>query len=178
VSVKPPNQSRDPALDLNISAALKNAASNFRDNNQSSPKKRYRPRSSGIATWLDSDEPEASRVEATYAVSDIAAAVKAIKARTRADGGKQYPVPGLVELEIQRMAAEASCEGANGQLSDYMDKMVLIVGYSTPVRIRRVSSGFYGEVEGRNAGIAHPQLVELAKRGAIAPCPEQQTQKS
>jgi hypothetical protein len=177
VSVKPPNQSIDPALDISLSAAFKKAAASSA-NNQSVPGKRYRPRPSGIATWLDSDEPEASRVEANYAASDIAAAVKAINARTRADGGKQYPVPGTVELEIQRMAAEASCEGANEQLSDYVDKRVLIAGYSIPVRIRRVSSGFYGEVEGRNAGIAHPQLVEFAKRGAISPCPEQQIQKS
>ncbi|MBI5897899.1 MAG: hypothetical protein HZB40_01565 [Rhodocyclales bacterium] len=62
--------------------------------------KRRGVRTSGIVTWDGTDAANAEQIEQQYDATTIAAAVAALKA-----AGKQ-PVPGLVELELERSAVK------------------------------------------------------------------------
>ena len=66
--------------------------------------KRRRKRPSGIVTWVPEDEEEALRIEAVASPDDI------VNAIARLCRNEKQPVPGMVAIELERMASEEQRE--------------------------------------------------------------------
>lgn len=92
-----PNKEIEEEIEIEAAAHAcahgSNAAAPQSDTNKN---KRRRQRPSGIVTWLASDSDEADKIELTYSIAEIGAAVAAL-----VEAGKE-PVPGSVAAQIKQ----------------------------------------------------------------------------
>jgi hypothetical protein len=127
----------------------------------------FNVRDSGIATWNTDDDEKANQIEATYAPDRILAACAKLNKQNK------LPLPGYVRIALLQVDSDARKDDAMEQLSRFERKTVRIVGLESPVHIRRLSNGFFGELLNAKGGLAHSQLVDLVSQGLISLSPDE-----
>lgn len=72
--------------------------------------------------------------------------------------------------ELRKVAQEqAEVHRGERELDTYVDQLVSVGNIDRPVRITRLSNGYYGELEGGRGGIPHGELIRLVQSGRISP---------
>lgn len=71
--------------------------------------------------------------------------------------------------ELRKIAQEqAEVHRGECELDTYVDQLVSVGNIDRPVRITRLSNGYYGELEGGRGGIPHGELIRLVQAGRIS----------
>lgn len=125
--------------------------------------KKYRLRPSGLATWTQEDVSTAEKIEREIPHASISDAVSRITKQ------KRDPLPGLVLKELATVVNEKEACSVEGILDTSVGQLVRVGGIDLPVRITRLSNGYYGELEGGRGGVPHGELIRLSRAGKISP---------
>lgn len=101
-----------------------------------------RVRKSGIVTYYMEDVQAAEPIEANWAPEEIALAIAAVRARRNARGNPMEPVPGLIEPELERLAAEQRRAHAAAEARSLREKEErrIAVQRADPASLARVKS--------------------------------------